>query len=346
MNVPPIAVRRGILENYLQPHHISADIISQLSQQPELSPAQIEKAAKIMKLTTASTAKSDRNANANVSEANEARLMLVIDNGMALLDQHKVAPTLNLAECSYQLEFLNPDCELQPLIQQLKQTPDAVGALCFYGAPGTGKTALAHFIAHEMALPLMLRRASDIITPYVGETEQRIAAMFKQAEQDGALLLLDEADSFLTDRKSARNSWEITAVNEMLTQMESFKGLFICSTNLMSRLDEASLRRFSLKIKFDYLKPEQRWLLFQAQIKSQSNAAEAKSSQPMPIEDECRAELRSLNNLTPGDFATVRRQAKLLNVTLTAAELLKRLKLECSAKSGGNASGMGFMHGK
>ena len=322
MGVPPIAVRRGILQSYLQAHAISDESINYLSQQEGLSPAQIEKAAKV--LSVAGKKVSDR----------ESTLLLVIENGMALLGQEQNDAFLSLDECSYALDYLNPDCDLSALITQLKRTPDSVGSLCFYGAPGTGKTALAHYIARDIERPLMARRASDILSPYVGETEQKIARMFKQAQQDGALLLLDEADSFLTERQSARNAWEITAVNEMLTQMERFDGLFICSTNLMQRLDAASLRRFALKIKFDYLKPEQRWHLFQAQTKKFSPRHEA----------EYRAVLNQLNNLTPGDFATVRRQAALLNVMLTADELLNRLRHECQRKAGGEHRPIGFVH--
>ena len=158
--------------------------------------------------------------------------------------------------------------------------------------------------------------------------------MFKQAQQAGALLLLDEADSFLAERQSARNTWEVRGVNEMLTQMERFDGLFICSTNLMQRLDAASLRRFALKIKFDYLKPEQRWQLFRAQFKRLSTRRES----------DYRAALNQLNTLTPGDFATVRRQAALFNVTLTAEEWIKRLTLECRNKAGGVKQPIGFVH--
>lgn len=339
MNVPPIAVRRGILETYLQQHQISAETMHYLAQQTQLSPAQIEKAAKVLKLTTvAKVAKPSVKSEANVS-VNEATLLLVLENSMALLAQDKIAPSLNLAECSYQLAYLNPDCDLALLIAQLKHAPESVGALCFYGASGTGKTALAHYIAREMALPLMVRRASDIISPYVGKTEQNIAAMFKQAQQDHALLLLDEADSFLSDRKAARHAWEITAVNEMLTQMEAFQGLFICATNLMHKLDEASLRRFALKVKFDYLKPEQRWQLFQDQtnMQDQTNKLSPEHAAEYSIA------LNQLNNLTPGDFATVRRQAMLLDVALTAPELLKRLKHECHTKNGSNTRQIGFM---
>ncbi|MFH1494749.1 MAG: ATP-binding protein [Pseudomonadota bacterium] len=321
MGIPPIAVRRGILHKYLREHRISKEAISTLSQHKQLTPAQIEKAAKVLKLSDEKSA------------SREATLSLVIENSMALLEQDKIDPILTLAECGYQLDYLNPDCDLTQLVAQLKRAPDSVGALCFYGAPGTGKTALAHYLAREIQLPLLVRRASDILSPYVGETEHKIALMFKQAQKEGALLLLDEADSFLRDRKSANYSWEVTAVNEMLTQMERFDGLFICSTNLMQRLDTASLRRFALKIKFDYLKPEQRWRLFLDQAKKLPRSREA----------EYRAELKQLNNLTPGDFATVRRQAALLSVTLTAEELLNRLKQECKSKGGIKTQQIGFI---
>ena len=320
MRIPPIAVRRSILNKYLRRHAISDDTMTFLSQQEELSPAQIEKAAKVLKFA------------GEKPKYREVTLLHVIENSRLLLDQKRNDAMLSFSDSSYALDYLNPDCDLTQLVAQLKRAPNSAGALCFYGAPGTGKTALAHYIAHEIELPLLVRRASDILRPYVGETEQRIALMFRQAQQEGALLLLDEADSFLTERQSAKSSWEVTAVNEMLTQMERFDGLFICSTNLMQRLDTASLRRFALKIKFDFLKPEQRWQLFLAQARKLSRTREA----------EYRTALNQLNNLTPGDFATVRRQVKLLNVTLTADELLNRLRQECKNKRGDENRPMGF----
>ena len=321
MNIPPITVRHDILAKYLRGLGISKATIKHLSHQDDLSPAQIEKAAKVLKLSGAKVA--DR----------EATLLHVIKNSMALLEQPKNERMGSLADGGYKLDYLNADCDLPTLVAQLKRAPETSGALCFYGASGTGKSALAHYLAQEMALPLHVRRASDILSAYVGETETKIAQMFRQAQQDGALLLLDEADSFLSERRSAKNSWEVTAVNEMLTQMERFDGLFICSTNLMQRLDQASLRRFTLKIKFDYLKPEQRWRLFLDQVKKNSRPQEVKY----------RPALDQLNNLTLGDFATVRRQTKLIGVTMTADEVLTRLKNECSAKDGISRP-IGFVH--
>jgi transitional endoplasmic reticulum ATPase len=80
--------------------------------------------------------------------------------------------------------------------------------------------------------------------------------MFDEARDEEAVLLLDEADSFLQDRTLAHRQWEVTEVNELLTQMEGFDGLFIC-TNLLDHLDPAALRRFGLKLEFLALRPEQ-----------------------------------------------------------------------------------------
>ncbi len=106
--------------------------------------------------------------------------------------------------------------------------------------------------------------------------------------------LIDEVDRFLQDRRNALQSWEITAVNEMLTQMESYNGIFIASTNLMTNLDQAALRRFDLKIKFKFLKPEQAWALFQrhCSVLGINN-----------IEATLHSHINHLDKLTPGDFA-------------------------------------------
>jgi transitional endoplasmic reticulum ATPase len=92
---------------------------------------------------------------------------------------------------------------------------------------------------------------------YVGESEKNIADMFAVARQQNAVLVLDEADSFLADRRNAQRSWEVTQVNELLTQMEAFDGIFICTTNLMEKLDPASIRRFAFKVRFDPMTPDQ-----------------------------------------------------------------------------------------
>lgn len=320
MGIPPASVREQIVDEHLKGLRISSKTRRYLVQQDQVSPAQIEKAARVMRLTTGS--KSQR----------EANLLRTLENSMALLGQEAVEQVRCLEDGAYSLDYLNPDCDLHRLVAQLKESPDAAGAICFYGPPGTGKTALAYYLARAIPKPLMLRHASDILSPYVGETEQRIAKLFREAREADALLLLDEADSFLRERSGAKNSWEVTATNEMLTQMEKFDGIFICSTNLIQHFDAASLRRFTLKIKFDYLTPAQRWQLFCAHVPRAATQA-----------DRWQSRVEQLRGLLPGDFATVRRQVALLNLRLTPDEWITRLAQECAAKRLPGQSTIGFV---
>jgi hypothetical protein len=151
---------------------------------------------------------------------------------------------------TYDLDMLNVETRFEiPRIVQALQARGH-GTLCFYGAPGTGKTALAEHIAKALDRPLIIKQASDLMSKFVGETEQNMAAMFREAEAEKAVLLLDEADSFLQDRRGAQRTYEVTEVNEMLQGMERFNGIFVCTTNLLDRIDQAALRRFTFKIKF------------------------------------------------------------------------------------------------
>ncbi|MCL1986194.1 MAG: ATP-binding protein, partial [Betaproteobacteria bacterium] len=75
--------------------------------------------------------------------------------------------------------------------------PPASGNMLFYGPPGTGKTALARYIAHELDRECVVKRASDLLSMWVGESEKQVADAFARAEDDGAVLVIDEADSFI-----------------------------------------------------------------------------------------------------------------------------------------------------
>ena len=109
-----------------------------------------------------------------------------------------------------------------------------------------------------------------------------MAKMYAEAENEQAVLLLDEADSFLRSRRMAERNYEVSEVNEMLQGMERFAGIFICTTNLFEELDEAALRRFTFKIRFHPLKPEQRERMF---------VAEALAGDAGSLSDEQRAPL-------------------------------------------------------
>lgn len=230
---------------------------------------------------------------------------------------------------NYRLDILNADCDLAEVRERLIRHRQ--GRLCLYGPPGTGKTAFGRYLAETLDMPLMVRCASDILSPWVGMTEQSMAEMFRQAAEEGVVLLLDEADSFLQDRQGAQRVWEITEVNEMLTQLESFEGVFIASTNLMDSLDSAALRRFDLKIRLDYLRPEQAWTMF----------VETAARLGVEAGEELRSNVGGLAVLIPGDFANVVRQSRLRTIT-DAADLYQRLRAECAAKPESRRRRIGF----
>jgi len=173
------------------------------------------------------------------------------------------------------------------------------------------------------------------MSKYVGETEQQMAAMFREAEAEQAVLLLDEADSFLQDRRGAHRTYEVTEVNEMLQGMERFNGIFICTTNLMDRLDQAALRRFTFKIRFKPLTAAQRETMFRV---------EALGGDEALLTGALRARLAQLEQLCAGDFAAVQRQATILDTQLAATEFLEQLEAEHRIKPEVRENrGMGFL---
>ena len=236
----------------------------------------------------------------------------------------------------YDLSLVNTESrfEVPKIIEALRRK--GFGTLCFYGPPGTGKTALAEHIAHELQRNLMVRQASDLVSKFVGETEQNMAKMFAEAQAEEAVLLLDEADSFLRSRRLAERSYEISEVNEMLQGMERYTGVFVCTTNLFLELDEAALRRFTFKIQFKPLVREQRERMF---------VTEALGGLACGLTDEQRSRLARLDVLTPGDFASVKRQVDILGESFEPDEFLSQLEAEHRVKPEvRQLRGMGFVH--
>ena len=188
-------------------------------------------------------------------------------------------------------------------------------SLCLQGPPGTGKSAFVRYLAERLGLEVMQKRASDLMSCWVGGTEQNIAAAFAEARDTGAFLIFDEADSLLADRRFAERSWEVSQVNETLNWMESHPLPFACTTNFGEHLDAATLRRFVFKVALDYLSPEQAGAAFRTYF-----------SLTPP------AEIATLTALTPGDFAVVRRKAALLCRLEEPEALAAMLSAECAAK--------------
>jgi len=175
-----------------------------------------------------------------------------------------------------------------------------------------------------MEMEVRLRRASDLLSMFVGGTEANIARAFAQAQAAGELLIFDEADSFLQDRRGAYRSWEVTAVNEMLTWMESHPLPFACTTNLMDAVDLAAMRRFTFKLRFEHLDPPRVRAAFERFF-----GVDWPQVVPLPAQ------------LAPGDFAVVAQRARIEGVD-DQVKLANMLVEECRHKPG-RSRGMGFL---
>lgn len=212
----------------------------------------------------------------------------------------------------YNDNLVNTDLDIKDLTAKIKSCGKLNFSLCLYGEPGTGKSLYARYLAKELGVEIIMKRASDLISKYVGETEQNIADAFAEAKSKKAMLIFDEADSFLQNRSNAVRNWEISQVNEMLTWMESHEYPFVCTTNLLDTLDEASLRRFTFKIKFDFMTKEQVNTAFEHFFGIKNTDI-------------------NIKGLTAGDFATVKKKADFFCIT-DLDELSKMLEDEVKVK--------------
>ena len=310
MPVPPKRQRQKIIRASCA-NLLSERDIERISSVETLAPAIVTRATSIV-----STIRDE------LSDTEQApALELLINNTLEAQGYERIqCHDPNRLPETYDPTFIHTDTDIEGIAAGLKKTK--AGRLCLYGPPGTGKTAYVRWLAEQLEVPLLVKRGSDLMSMWVGGTEKNIAGSFRQAEMEGAILLIDEVEGFLQDRREARCSWEVTGVNEMLTRMEGFPGIFIASTNLLDSLDQAALRRFDLKIKFDYLLPRQSQALLESYCQTLNLGSPDKTQ---------AAYLGRLNNLAPGDFAAVVRRHR-FKLIYTTAEMVSALDEECSHK--------------
>lgn len=304
---PPPGAREALVRKTLEGVAVSDGFVAKLTERKGLTPAQIRTAVRF----------------AGLAAVEGLAAESLIERQLRNADQalgNRAPALLRPSVTTYDLAMLNVESrfEVPRIVEALRARGH--GTLCFYGPPGTGKTALAEHIARSLDRPLLVKQASDLMSKFVGETEQNMAAMFREAEAEKAVLLLDEADSFLQDRRGAQRTYEVTEVNEMLQGMERFAGIFVCTTNLLDRLDQAALRRFTFKIRFRPLTGEQRLAMF---------VTEALAGDESALTGDMRGRLARLDQLCPGDFAAVKRQVEILAAPdFGPAEFLEQLEAE------------------
>ncbi len=230
---------------------------------------------------------------------------------------HKIEETYN---CS----FLNTSMEAEELLKYLKswwnnykEKSTGVNVL-FYGFPGTGKSAFARYLSSELGIIPIVKKASDLISPWVGMTEMNIRDSFNEAE--GNMLILDEADSLIIDRQTANRSWERSQTNELLTNMENFSGLLVATTNFTKALDFASFRRFAFKIEFFPPNKIQRLEMIKSYFPE------------VCFTDKDCTEFDKLHDLTPGDLNTVKTRFRFSEL-VNAQQVIKELNNELDSRN-------------
>ncbi|HRX70105.1 MAG TPA: AAA family ATPase [Candidatus Competibacteraceae bacterium] len=313
LDIPPRPVRERIIRHHLGELQVDARWIAERAEDPHLSPALVQKAARLAHLLPEAFA-----------EQGEALLGRVLDHALAATchGEPLFQPATVGVGDDYDPNLINCDCDLAKLVQGLSR--QGRGRICLYGPSGTGKSAFAAWLARKLDRPLLLRSASDLLNPLVGVTEERIAQMFQEARQSRAVLLIDEADSFLRARQYARQTWEVTQVNELLVRMEQFDGILLCATNRVSDLDPAVRRRFDVKARF--------WPLAAEQAEQCLRRTLGEAGADESLSEDFLTRFWALGALTLGDFATVRRRAALLDQPLTPELLLAALAEEADLR--------------
>jgi SpoVK/Ycf46/Vps4 family AAA+-type ATPase len=319
---PGRSVRRELATRYLAPAGISPATIARVAEEEHLAPAQLETAARYLKLCRASEpAEAERLFDRQSRSARKAM-------GLGGVLRRPAQPL------RYDPRFVNLEGALgvERLVAALAKS--GTGSLCLWGPPGTGKTELAHHLARTLDRELIVKTGSDLLNAYVGATESLIRGMFEDAaaEVDRCVLFLDEADTFLRDRSKAHYRWEASFTNEFLRQMENFPGIFVCATNLFQALDGAILRRFQFRLEFRPLAIAQRIALFEHTFAIAPGAVTG-------------AALERQEGLVPADFANVARQLALLELEATEARAVEMLATELRTRLAEGADGkrIGFV---
>ncbi len=195
----------------------------------------------------------------------------------------------------YDFSLVHAEPDIAALTERIVKIGRRRLGILLDGPSGSGKSEYAKQLAKRIGLDPLTKRASELMTPYIGETEQQIAGAFAEARATGSFLIIDEADSFLADRRGAHRNWEISHVNEMLSQLEAHDLPYAFTTNLADRLDPAVARRFLFRATFKFLdepRVVRAWTFF--------------------FGGDCLARVRTLTRLVPADFALVHERAEKL----------------------------------
>ncbi len=139
----------------------------------------------------------------------------------------------------------------------------------FSGPSGTGKTLCAGLVARELGLELFRVDLANVVSKYIGETEERLSKLFDASSESGVALLFDEADSLFSKRTDVQSSVDRYAnleVNYLLQRLEEHDGVVILTTNHPDSIDSAFMRRIRFKPQFPAPDVDERERLWRVMI--------------------------------------------------------------------------------
>lgn len=309
---PSAASIKTLIDNSLTDLGTSEDFRKQLANTKHITMANINSAASVVKQV------------GYQQEKAEQHITTLIQSTLHACG-HKQAVQYQGA-LSFNLDYINLSGNQSGSINEVNQLIEATNnhssaRTLLTGPAGTGKTALVNHLAQALDIKLITIRGSDILSKYVGEAEQNVARVFKEAAESKSVLFFDEIDSLLASREGMHNSCELQLVNEILTQMECFKYPLFAATNFEARLDKAVMRRFDFKLHFAPLTTQQVTALFCETLHCKSIATNIGN------------QLQLLRLLTPGDFAIIERRNQFNQMPMTQKEALVLLKSENDRKT-------------
>ena len=310
--VPPAAqeaVYRDILSGRDLPEDTAAALAGEFSRMKDVTPRQVALAA-----DAGATTAPDGQGPTDAAGARADAVRRAVARKRRL--RRGFVPADEAPPRRYDAALLRADRDLVELADRITSCGPRRMGLLFSGPPGTGKTAFVRHLADRWERELLVRRASDLLDSWVGETEKSLARAFAEAQDTGAILVFDEADSLLADRRGAHRNWEVSQVNELLSQMERHPLPFACTTNLADRLDPAASRRF----------------LFRARFRPLDRPRIARAYR-LFFEAEAPPEALALTGLTPADFAGVRERAEVFGTLDAPSWICRELAGESRGKS-------------
>ncbi|MHA7834146.1 MAG: AAA family ATPase [Algiphilus sp.] len=247
---------------------------------------------------------------ARITDGSVADVRRVASSLITAMQGGVSAPAYRESDVHFDASLVNASVDLEAIERHMGNAEPKPLSFCIHGPSGTGKSAYLRHLAEESGLELLHIRASDVLSKYVGESEQKIAEIFRRAREDRSFLVVDEVDALLSQRSGDRQSWENGLVSEILTWMEEHPLPFGVTTNNVDQLDRASLRRFTFRIHFDYLREGQL-----------AQACERFLGMRFPV-----SSLSPLERATVADVLLARRQAEALGVEADPDQVLQLLR--------------------